>query len=251
MRIGLIADIQGNRHALDAVLAELGRFEVYTTLCAGDLVGYAAHPNDLVLRLRAEAIPSVLGNQDQACGWRLTRANLTPGTPHTEILRRAALEWTQAELLEEHRAYLRGLPRLMRLPLAGHSVTVLHGGLSRLDEQLTPDVPAVLEALARQLKSDVVILGHSHQAFVHSCAETLIINPGSVGRSVNGDPRARFAVLDLANLHVELCRVDYDLAGATDAILRSALPMELGLLLARGQAARGEARAQRPSKEHP
>lgn len=251
MKIGLIADIQGNLHALEAVLAALGRLEVYTILCAGDLVGYAAHPNEVVLRVRAEGIPSVLGNQDQACGWRFTRANPPSGTPRTEILRRAALEWTQAQLRDEHRAYLRGLPRLMRLPLAGRSVTVLHGGLSGLDEQLSPDDPAALESLARQLGSDVVVLGHTHRPFEFRHASTLLINPGPVGRSVEGDPRAQFAVLDLTTLQVDFVRLEYDLQGATDAVLCSGLPIEIGLLLARGQAAHGEGQPPITLKEWP
>ncbi|WP_309570870.1 metallophosphoesterase family protein [Deinococcus sp.] len=240
MRIGLIANVQGNVHALDAVLAELGRLEVYTTLCAGDLVGYAAFPNEAVLRLRAEAIPCVLGNQDQAVAWGLKRANRTPGAPRTEILRRAALEWTQAQLEDGHRAYLRSLPRLMRVPLAGCTITVLHAGLDALDEQITPNDPAALGGLVARVHSDVMVLGHTHRAFAVTSGTTLVVNPGSVGRSVDGDPRAAFAVLDLSTAKVELCRLDYPVHAAIDGILASALPPEISLLVGRGLGARGE-----------
>ncbi|WP_165795249.1 metallophosphoesterase family protein [Deinococcus koreensis] len=256
MRIGLIADIQGNLHALEAVLAALahpggGRPGVDATLCAGDLVGYAAHPNEVVLRVRAGGIPSVVGNQDQAVGWGLPRANRQPAAPRTEILRRAALEWTQGQLHAEHRAYLRGLPRLMRLPLSDRSVTVLHAGIDTLDDWLTPDDPPALEALARRLSSDVVVLGHTHRPFEYRCAGTLFINPGPVGRSVDGDPRASFAVLDLDTLQADFVRLDYDLPGATDAISRSGLPGELSVLIAQGRAACGEGRPPLTLKELP
>jgi predicted phosphodiesterase len=39
MRLGVVADIHGNEHALEAALAFLSTQEVDAYLCAGDLVG--------------------------------------------------------------------------------------------------------------------------------------------------------------------------------------------------------------------
>ena len=52
MRIAIISDIHGNLSALDAVLADLRTRPVDVVYCLGDLVGYAAHPNEVTERIR-------------------------------------------------------------------------------------------------------------------------------------------------------------------------------------------------------
>ena len=69
MRIAIISDIHGNMTALEDVLADLRTRPVDATYCLGDLVGYAAHPNEVTERIRAEGIPTIMGNYDDGVGF--------------------------------------------------------------------------------------------------------------------------------------------------------------------------------------
>ena len=59
MRYAFISDIHANLPALDAVLRDIGTRAVDAVYHLGDLVGYAPWPNEVVERIRADAIPGV------------------------------------------------------------------------------------------------------------------------------------------------------------------------------------------------
>ena len=59
-------------------------------------------------------------------------------------------------------------------------------------------------------------------------------NPGSVGQPRNGDPRASYALADLATGEVEFRRVAYDLKKTQQAIRKNQLPEWLALRLETG-----------------
>jgi putative phosphoesterase len=239
MIIGLIADIHGNLQALATVLRELYAQHVDLILCAGDLVCYGAHPNHVIALLRQCAIPSVTGNYDAAVAWKLPTAARKPSSPQTEPLKQAALEWTKQEIHTTHRDYLRSLPWSMNFQLDGQSIHMMHAGPKYLDEWLTPEEPAELAYVAAAVNADIVVLAHTHQAYIHKVEnplghETLFINPGAVGRSLDGDTRAAYALLDTATGSAQLHRVAYDLDIAVRAILRSGMPPGIAMLVRHG-----------------
>ena len=239
MILGLISDIHGNLPALTAVLQALTEKRADLILCAGDLVCYGAQPNEVVAMLRQASIPCVAGNYDAAVAWDLPTAARKASSPHTEPLKQAALDWTKQKIDSQHRAYLRGLPWSMNFHLDGHRIHLLHAGPSYLDEWLTPEQPLDLSNLAASLDADVVVLGHTHQAFIYDLQDahgkrTRFINPGAVGRSLDADTRAAYALLDTTTNHAELCRVDYDQALAMESILHSGMPLGIGLMMQHG-----------------
>jgi len=239
MKIGLIADLHGNQQALTKVLNQLYSEGVDLILCAGDLVCYGAHSNEVVELVRACAIPTVTGNYDAAVAWNWASASTKPSSPATEPLKQAALDWAKRTLHSKHQGYLRGLPWQLRYRLDGLEIVVLHAGPQALDAWITPDDPGGLQELATQLAADVIVLGHTHQAF--SCEvtavtgrRTLFVNPGAVGRALDGDPRAAYAILQTTTRAVQLCRLAYNLPMAVQAILQSGMPLEVALLLQYG-----------------
>ena len=234
MRLGLIADIHANLDALTAVLAELDRARVELIVCAGDLVCYGAFPNECLDLLRGRGIPSVLGNYDDAVAWERPAASRTPSSPATEPLKRAALRWAQREVSAYHRPILRSLPWSMEFRLHGQRIHVLHAGPEYLDEWLSPEQPERLAALAHTTNAELIVLGHTHQPFVWRDQTTTIVNPGAVGRSLDGDARAACAIWDSATREATLMRVTYDVDAAAEAIAHSGMPAELGALLRHG-----------------
>ncbi|MDQ3250568.1 MAG: metallophosphatase family protein [Chloroflexota bacterium] len=239
MKIGLIADIHGNIQALTAVLAQLYAAQVDMVLCAGDLVGYGAHPNAVIELLRSCGIPSVAGNYDAAVAWQWPQASRHPTSPATECLQQAALDWVKQTVHSKHKDYLRSLQLAMQYRLDNLSLHILHAGPNHLDEWVTPDQSDDLVHLAACIKADVVILGHTHTAFVHESVgymgnKTLFINTGAVGRALDGDTRAAYAIFDTVSRQVTLKRVAYDLEIAVRAVMNSGMPVEIALLLQHG-----------------
>lgn len=231
MRIGLISDIHANLPALRAVLAALEVEQVELILCAGDLVCYGAQPNETLDLLRSRGIAGVMGNYDDAVAWGRPSASRTLSSPATEPLKRAALEWAAARVTPGHRAYLRGLPWRADTRVDGLRISVVHAGLEHLDEWITPAHPGPIANLARRVAADVLLLGHTHAAYSVVSEQTLVVNPGAVGRSLDGDSRASYAVLDTATRRVEQRRIVYDVDAAAAAIERSGMPPEIGRLI--------------------
>lgn len=233
MKLGLIADIHGNIDALDAVLERLEHEGVEFILCAGDLVAYGAHPNSVIDRVKGLGIPCVMGNYDDAVAWDKAKASRKPSSPLNEPLKQAALDWTKGIVRPENKRFLKSLPRLLEYKLAGKKLLVLHAGLGHLDDWLVPGEPLLAQAVA-QLGADILVLGHSHQVFCEQIGQTLVINPGAVGRSLDGDVRAACAVLNLKSLNVKPFRLTYDLKNALEAIRKTEMPREIALLLQHG-----------------
>ena len=231
MRIGLITDIHSNLQALDAALEFLHQQDVETILCAGDLVCYGANPSDVLQRLQSRHIPAVKGNYDEAVALSLSTASRKPSSPRNEPLKKAALQWTQEVVTEDDREYLRNLPWRSSHRYAGNWVHVLHAGLDYLDEWVAPDAPDSLQRVAATFPGDIVVLGHTHLQFVEEIEGTLLVNPGAIGRSLDGDPRTAFAILNVATREVEFHRVEYAIEQAVAAVDQSSMPNEIGLLI--------------------
>lgn len=219
MRIGVISDIHSNLPALRAVLKDMGRVD--ELLCAGDLVGYASQPNEVVELCRG--IPTVMGNHDYASvtgevGW------FNPSA------RRAAL-WTRDHLTEASRKYLRSLPEELRLTREGVRLYMVHGSpRDPLFEYVFPDLPqhSLLE-LVRRVEAEVIVLGHTHVPMRRLIQGKLVLNPGGVGQPRDRDPRASYLVLEVeeGEVEVEFRRVEYDIEEAAEGIRRAGLPPEL------------------------
>lgn len=234
MKLGLIADVHGNLEALDVVIAHLESNDADLIVCAGDLVAYGANPNRVIERLKEKGIASVAGNYDDAVAWNKPKASRKSSSPENEPLKQAALDWTKKVIRAENRAYLKALPWSLKYHFQGKSITVMHAGLNYLDEWLEPETPELLEQTAKATQSDVVVLAHTHRAFNHECAGTLFVNPGAVGRSLNGDTRASCALVNLNTLQVWYYLLEYDLSSAVKAIRKTDMPREIALLVSKG-----------------
>ena len=231
MRIGLITDIHSNLQALDAALSFLRGQDIETILCAGDLVCYGANPIEVLRRLQESHIPAVKGNYDEAVALDLPTASRRPSSPQNEPLKKAALQWTQDIVSDQERNYLSNLPWRSSHRFAGNWVHVLHAGLDYLDEWVAPDHPNSLERIAAAYPGDIVVLGHTHLQFAEAVNATLLVNPGAIGRSLDGDPRTAFAILDVATREVEFHRIEYAIDETVQAIEQSTMPDEIALLI--------------------
>jgi putative phosphoesterase len=226
MRLGIFSDIHGNIQALEAMLADLDSQRPDRIYCLGDLVGYGAFPNEVVDKIRARAIPTIIGNYDDGVGFEREECGCAYKEETDRQLGQRSLEWTKAKTTTANKAFLRGLLPHIRFESDGKRVLLVHGSPRKINEYLFEDRPlSSFERLAQSSDADVVMFGHTHVPYTKMVSGVLFVNVGSVGKPKDGDPRACYALIDLASTQpVTFRRISYDLAAAASAIRATDLP---------------------------
>jgi len=220
MRYGVISDVHANIAALDAVCRRLDKARVERIICLGDIVGYHAHANECVARIRERCDVVIAGNHDRAAVGSLDSSEFP-------AVARRAIAWTRCVLAPEHVAYLAQLRSFVALD---PTTVLVHGALAPTpNDQLHISSPQrVAENLdAFALRPERVCwFGHTHRPVAHTRHGTLrgsgtieldpeaqyLVNPGSVGQSRDSDPRASCAVFE--DGRVAFLRVEFDIAAA-------------------------------------
>ena len=237
MKIAILSDIHGNIHALEAVLRHArSQGAAHMILNLGDCIGYGPDPEGVVRSVMGAGFINILGDYDQKV---LSKKHRQEGWKSVKTAdKRAMFAWTYQSLSKHARQALRSLPQQRKLEIEGLRLILSHGSPASIHEHLGPDTPAErLAQLAQDAGADVILSGHSHQAFIRRVDEVLFLNPGSVGRPDDGDPRASYAILDIANgrASAEIFRIPYPIAGAIQALRRTGLPLIFTEILRRGK----------------
>lgn len=238
MKFAVLGDIHGNIHALDAVLEQMADEGADFIVGAGDLVGYGAFPGEVIARIRSERIPFVMGNYDEGTGFDKPECGCAYTDSRMAEWGHQSLQWTQAHVSGDDKAYLRGLPERVELRAYGLRVAVVHGSPRKINEYLTADRPeASIRRLMEPEELDVLICGHTHIPYCRQIGERVLINAGSVGKPKDGNPRAGYVLVSLNEngVQAELRRVSYDVEAAAVAIEKSGLPPELAAMLREGR----------------
>lgn len=245
-KIALLGDVHANLPALQAVLehaGEQGAGEVWNT---GDFVGYGPFPEESVQRLREVQAVSVIGNYDLKVLKVPKRQDKWNKSKQPQ--KWLAFRWAYEHLSPESRAYFKSLPRQARLQAGGKRILLSHAGPASIEEVLTPQTPEkrlreLLEMTAAKNEPPVeaLVFGHSHLPFTRRVQGAWFINPGSVGRPDDGDPRAAYAVLTAGEgeFTVEHFRVEYDLERSVAAIRAHGLPEAFAQMLLQGRELEG------------
>src|SRR5947209_12982184 len=147
-----------------------------------------------------------------------------------------AIMWTRAQLSEEDRSWLHGLP----LQQSVHNFTIVHATLDRPGEW--GYVFTAVEAMASFAYQETTLcfFGHTHVqgAFVRNAEVTptvrnkiridagkqYFVNAGSVGQPRDGDWRAAYCIYLPDDNLVEQRRVAYDVDRTRKKVLAAGLP---------------------------
>ena len=237
MRVAIFSDIHGNLPALEAVLADIAAQQPDLVYCLGDLVGYGASPNEVTERIRAEAIPTVMGNYDDGVGFGRDECGCAYRDPVDRELGDRSLAWTKSHTSAENKAFLRTLHKEIRFEADGRRVLLVHGSPRKLNEYLFEDRPlSSFQRLAASSNADVIVFGHTHKPYAKTVDGVLFTNDGSVGKPKDLDWRACYVILE--NGAVSFRRVEYDVQAAAAAIRATDLPHEFALDIESGGAPR-------------
>jgi putative phosphoesterase len=234
MRYAFFSDLHSNIFALEAVLGDIAAVGVDQRYVLGDLVGYAPWPNEVLDRLRDEAIPIVMGNYDDGTGFGRDECGCAYTHPVEKALGDAGFAWTKAHTNEMNKAWLRTLAPQIRFEADGLRFLLVHGSPRKMNEYLYEDKPdSTFARIAADADADVIVCGHTHRPYDKTVTGTRFINDGSAGKPKDGDPRACWALVETspAGLTVDFRRVDYDIDAAAQGILASELPNEFAAQL--------------------
>lgn len=245
MKLALISDIHANLPALQAVLEDIDARGPDQVICLGDLVGYAPWPNEVVAEVRRRGIVCIAGNYDEGVGLDSDDCGCAYKTDQDKANGTESIAYTNQEVSRETRAYLRTLPRHLRLTFRegrrpdarAFQVLLVHGSPRKINEYLFEDrSDASFLRMMEPEDADLMCFGHTHRPFHRALDDEgsrwgvrHVVNTGSVGKPKDGDPRAGYVVLDIDPerddpLEVEVVRVAYDVEGAAGAVEASPLP---------------------------
>jgi predicted phosphodiesterase len=219
MKALLLSDIHGNWPALQAVLhAEADADQI---ICLGDLVNYGPQPAECVGWAFGLTPPSLVvqGNEDRAfC------LGKTPNcSPAYQRMAEAVRVATSPLLNAKMRGFLAKLPASQRFCLGDATCVACHSTAN--NKEPIHSVPGTPSA-SWPWETDLIVVGHpdrffiliehpnllfvahTHSPFRTDWMNTVVVNPGSVGKPLGGDPRSAYAVWE--DGVVSLRRVTYD-----------------------------------------
>ena len=216
-----------NLSATRAMRAEAERLGIPARqiLCTGDVVAYAAEPEETARLIREWGIQVIAGN----CEQQLAEAAPDCGCGFEEgsecdLLSRGWYPYALAQTSDMSRHWMATLPTSLSFRYCGLRCHMLHGGTEHTNRFIfASDDDAIQEELA-SLDADIVLAGHSGLPFVSRVDGRTWLNAGVIGIPANdGTPDVWYALLepDGETLHLSLRRLAYDHIAAAAAMRRS------------------------------
>jgi putative phosphoesterase len=210
MKLLVVSDIHANWPALHAI-----REDADAVVCLGDIVTYGPFPRECVAWIRERAAHVVRGNHDTA----LSHGGDPGAAIHKQALALATLDNHRRRLSTDEIAWLRDLPTNVRFRCDDYTLHAFHATPTDhlFSYRITPDLDdEELKKEVAEVRADIVLLGHTHLAMSRGAWTKVVVNPGSVGQPLDGDPRASYAVIE--DGMAEIRRVEYDIEQAAAGI---------------------------------
>lgn len=200
--LGLLYDVHGNLPALEAVLADAA--DVDRWLLGGDYAAFGGWPAETVERLKElEDAVWLRGNTER---WLHDDSELPRDAPQV-----AALAAAREALGQPAVAWLASLRERLTLAEGAFCHASPLNDMESFGTEEQPDEDRLLDGIA----SGRVVFGHTHVQFRRTREDgTELVNPGSVGIPLDGDPRAAYAVIDADGVHLRRVAYDHEAAAA-------------------------------------
>jgi diadenosine tetraphosphatase ApaH/serine/threonine PP2A family protein phosphatase len=246
MKLALFADIHSNLEAINACLAHAQALGADRYAFLGDLVGYGADPVavlDLIEEHAMNGAVVVLGNHDAAA----------LGRPDDTLSgnAKAAIAWTQGQLRDKQRAFLEGLPLIVK----DGNILFVHASAAAPEQWIYVTSLREAEESIRAGNADYVFSGHVHEQklyYIGADGRPLPFRPvpgtpipiakhrqwlaivGSAGQPRDHSNKACYALADMDRGRLTFFRVAYDHDLAAQKVRSAGLPNRLARRLERG-----------------
>jgi predicted phosphodiesterase len=227
MIAAFLSDIHGNLPALKAAVSDARDRGAEIIYCAGDITGYGPFSREVCRFLKKEHITSIRGNYD---------IKVLDALDHPAELQKRMkpgkwkiLEWTIRQIDQDARTFLESLPPSYHETFPGGlELLMVHGGPASAEEVIYPSItPYGLIKRIEGDRPDILVCGHTHVPFTRRIAGILLVNCGSAGLSVDGDPRPSYALVKIEKgkpPSARIVRFNYPMDGLLREMERSALP---------------------------
>jgi len=185
MKIAIISDVHGNYEALRSLPD--GYDELWVL---GDLVNYGPEPGAVVDLVKVNSTVVVCGNHDHSLGFDVDPRCGARYQKMADITRR----YTASVLKKEQRDFLRRLPLKLELKRGDTRFYLCHAKpsdplYSYCEEQSEEWIKEL-----DQVKTEVLLVGHTHIPFIRQIGNRMVVNPGSLGQPKNGQANACYAI---------------------------------------------------------
>lgn len=214
--------------AMRALAARLG-IPPGNVICTGDVVAYAAAPEETVQLIRDWGIAVVAGNCEEQlaegaddCGCGFTEGSVC------DLLSRGWYPYALDQTSDESRVWMGSLPERIDVAYAGAKICLLHGGADQNNKFLFASEREELEAefasVNAKSPADLVIAGHAGIPFIAPLSQGYWINAGVIGMPANdGTHDGWYALVShkSGDLNVELRRLAFDYIAAAAAMRRA------------------------------
>jgi predicted phosphodiesterase len=257
----ILGDIHANEEAFKAVIKDAVKRGATKFLSVGDLVGYCARPRECIALAREIGLEGVLGNHDDIVGNQPEMKDVHPAA-------KVSLEWTQIQVSDEDRSYLRNLSRVKLMP----GFSLVHSSLYNPKKwyYTVQENDAFWNHFTRLIglnsktilaKTKICFAGHSHVPGVFRMAEPhpdresdvaslklseeceitleegywFMVNTGSVGQPRDQDRRSCYITFDDVTRTVRFHRVEYEIEKTQFQIIAAGLPPQLAVRLFYGK----------------
>lgn len=246
MRIIIISDIHANMLALESVMKKIRIHRPDVVVCLGDLVGYGPHPNEVLEYMRSSDITCTLGGADERLAYDFARDK----RPRVGVADKT-LDWTRTVVEEANLAYLRDLPLQARVNTPFGRLRFFHASMESTQRTVHFAKDPIPEKEFRRHRAKIIAHGKTHVPQIRKGPFGVVVNPGSVGLSLNGEPGADYALLDISEdkVDVTMDKVEYDFAAVAFEIAGWELPAVVGEAVQQGRMPMEDTSSQRdPSK---
>lgn len=241
MKLAILSDIHSNLEALEAAFEHFKGQNIDAIYCTGDLVGYAASPNEVIDLIRKNKVKCVLGNHDLACFDK----------HKTDVIHGAALEaiiYTLKVITPENFLFLKSLPSY----LSENGLYIVHGIPPKsvhdyIDCQYKAEIIKAFSAFPSQ----VAFVGHTHLFEVYELTENrklvkfsfmdepvdlnpaskYIVTAGSVGQPRWPHTEAGYLIYDTDKQQITKRDLKYDVQLTIRKINDAGLPEKNGTRL--------------------
>ncbi len=191
----LVSDIHANYFALESAIGVIKKRKADKILVAGDICGKGPNPFDVLEILKSSKCIAVKGNSDiKFLSSRIAKESLS----------------------SRQKKLIKWLASLPAISLVDEKILLCHGSPLNITDYIYPSITkgALLKKISGyESKTRIVATGHSHIPFVKRIGKILVVNGGSVGKPIDGDPRGSLAFIraDGNSLKGEIVRFDYNI----------------------------------------
>ena len=193
-------------------------------ICTGDIVAYCANPVETANEIRDWGCHVIKGNCEEQLAARADNCGCGFGAETTcDLLSRGWYEYADAQMTDDLRDWMAGLPDAITFELTGRTFRVIHGGVTMINRFIFPSTPAAEKSAELEAaKADVVVAGHSGLPFGETVAERYWFNPGVIGMPANdGTTDGWFGIITPeadSSLTFALKRLAYDAESAAASL---------------------------------